>query len=284
MPHSDKPIVVTGATGHQGGAVARHLLAEGWPVRALTRDPAKPAAQALVALGAELVQADLDAPSSLPPVLEGAYGVFSVQNFWEVGKEREIAEGKALADAARAAGVTHFVYSSVGSAERKTGLSHFDSKWEVEEYLRTLDLPYTIVRPVFFMDNFLAMRDDLLAGALTMGMREDTGLQMVAVADIGAFVTMAFDAPDRWLYTETELAGDKLTMPQVCRRFSALLDREVKYVEASYEQVASRSPEYAEMFKWFNDHGYEADTAWLREQYPGLQTFDQWLTENWPPQ
>jgi uncharacterized protein YbjT (DUF2867 family) len=282
MPHTDKPILVTGATGHQGGAVARHLLAEGWPVRAMTRNSNSPEAEALVARGAQVVQADMDDPASLPHALQGAYGVFSVQNFWEVGYEREVAEGKALADAAKAADVQHFIYNSVGGAERKTGLSHFESKWLVEEHLRGLNLPYTIFRPVFFMDNFLRMRDAITDGKIEMALRQDTKLQMVAVDDIGAFVTMAFDDEDKWLYTETELAGDELTIPQVARRLSAMLDRPVEYVEISMEQALQQNKEQAEMWQWFNNYGYEADIAWLREQYPPLRNFDQWVEQYWP--
>lgn len=181
MDKSDKTILVTGATGHQGGAVARHLLEEGWPVRVLTRDASKPAAEALDTAGAHVVEGDMDDPSSLPDTLEGVYGVFSVQNFWEVGYEREVAEGKALADAAFDAGVRHFVYNSVGSADRNTRLSHFESKWEVENYVRRLGLRYTIFRPVFFMDNFLGMREQITQGKITMGLRRDTGSSSISV-------------------------------------------------------------------------------------------------------
>lgn len=282
MPHTDKPILVAGATGKQGGAVARHLLLEGWPVRAMTRNPDSPQAEALAARGAQIVQADMDDPASLPPVLKGAYGVFSVQNFWQVGYEREVAEGKALAEAANRADVSHFIYSSVGGAERKTGVSHFESKWQIEQHLADLGLPHTIVRPVFFMDNFLAMRSSIKQGKIEMALREDTKLQMIAVDDIGAFVTMAFDDPERWLYSATELAGDELTIPQVARRLSAITDREVRYVEIPMEQALQENKEQAEMWQWFNDYGYEADIAWLREQYPPLRNFDQWVEQYWP--
>jgi uncharacterized protein YbjT (DUF2867 family) len=146
-------ILVCGATGKQGGAVARSLLDRGFQVRGLTRNPQKPAAQALADQGAEVVQGDMEERSSMERALEGAYGIFSVQNFWETGYDREVQQGKTVADAAKAAGVEHFVYSSVGSAHRQTGLSHFESKWEVENHMRELDLRYTILRPVFFMQN-----------------------------------------------------------------------------------------------------------------------------------
>src|SRR5512141_71829 len=128
---NDKVIAVTGATGQQGGAVARKLLADGWKVRALTRDVEKPAAQELAQAGAELVVGDMDSRSDLDAAFQGVYGAFSVQNFWlpNVGFEGEIRQGKNVADAARAAGIQHLVFSSVGAAHRGMGQKHFESKW-----------------------------------------------------------------------------------------------------------------------------------------------------------
>src|SRR5919197_780672 len=114
---ADRLVLVTGATGKQGGAVAR--------------DPTKAAARALAERGAEVVRGDLDDPTSLEPAIRGADGVYSVQNFWETGFEREVRQGTALADLAKAAGTGHFVYSSVASAHRKTGLEHFETKWQI---------------------------------------------------------------------------------------------------------------------------------------------------------
>src|SRR5829696_2881793 len=153
MTNTDRLILVTGATGQQGGAAARHLLANGWRVRGLTRNPASDKAQALVALGAEVVEGDLYDRTSVDTALQGAYGVFSVQNFWlpDVGAEGEVRQGQLLADAAHAAGIKHFVYTSVGGAERATGIPHFDSKWAIEQHIAALGLPATVLRPVFFM-------------------------------------------------------------------------------------------------------------------------------------
>src|SRR5512138_550411 len=153
---NNKIIAVTGATGQQGGAVARKLLADGWKVRALTRDLNKPAAQALANAGAELVPGDMDSRSDLDVAFKGAYGVFSVQNFWlpGVGFEGEIQQGKNVADAAKAAGVQHLVYSSVGAAHRGMGQKHFESKWIIEQHIQALDIPYTILRPAAFMENY----------------------------------------------------------------------------------------------------------------------------------
>src|SRR5215210_7965126 len=164
--NAERLIVVTGAPGTQGGAVAQSLLDRGFRIRALTRSPQKPEAQALADRGAEVVQGDMEDRSAMERALEGAYGVFSVQNYWESGYDGEVQQGKTVADVAKAAGVEHFVYSSVGSAYRQTGISHFESKWEVEEHVRQIGLPYTILRPVFIMQNWEMMREHVLGGTL----------------------------------------------------------------------------------------------------------------------
>ena len=163
-------------------------------VRGLTRNPQKPEAQALADHGAEVVQGDMEDRSSMERALEGAYGIFSVQNFWETGYDGEVQQGKTVADAAKA-GVEHFVYSSVGSAHRQTGIPHFESKWEVEEHVRLIGLPYTILRPAFLMQNWEWMREMILGGTLAQPLDPDKPFQQVAVEDIGAFAAIAFENP-----------------------------------------------------------------------------------------
>jgi uncharacterized protein YbjT (DUF2867 family) len=153
MQKASDVVLVTGATGQQGGAVARLLLSRGHKVRALTRKPQGEAAKALVGLGAEVVAGELDDAGSLEKALRGVWGVFSVQNTWEAGVEGEERQGKRLAELARKAGVSHFVYTSVASAHRRTGIPHFENKARIEETVRGLGFPsYTILRPVFFME------------------------------------------------------------------------------------------------------------------------------------
>src|SRR5437762_8525371 len=168
---ADKLVLITGATGNQGGATLRHLAQRGgFKLRALTRKPEGDAAKACTALGAEVVVGDLDDAASLERALAGAWGVYSVQNTWEAGVEREEAQGKRLAKLARVAGVEHFVYSSVGSAHKRTGIPHFDNKWRIEETVRGLRFPsHVILRPVFFMENLVApysLQGSTLAWAL----------------------------------------------------------------------------------------------------------------------
>jgi uncharacterized protein YbjT (DUF2867 family) len=274
-------ILVSGATGQQGGAVARSLLGRGIGVRALTRDPEKPEARELAELGAEVASGDLEDSSSIERVLDGVHGVFSVQQFWESGVEGEVRQGVLLADAAKEAGVDHYVYSSVGSAHRETGIPHFDSKWEVEEHVRASGVPYTVLRPVFFKQNWEFMRDPILGGTLPQPIDPDKPFQMIDANDIGVFATMAFEDPDRWIGREVDLAGDEMTMPEIADTFSRVIGRQVDYFQSPWDQFEEQmGEEYTVMYRWFNDYGYEADIAALREENPGLVSFEQYLRAN----
>jgi uncharacterized protein YbjT (DUF2867 family) len=271
-------ILVSGATGQQGGAVARSLLERGFAVRALTRNPNKPEAREFADLGAEVVSGDLEDRSSIERVLGGVFGVFSVQQFWESGVEGEVRQGIKITDAARAAGVEHYVYSSVGSAHRETGIPHFDSKWEVEEHVRASGVPYTVLRPVFFMQNWEMMREPILGGTLPQPLDPDKPFQMVDADDIGAFAAMAFENPEGWIGREVDLAGDELTMPEIADTFSRVIGRQVDYVQVPWDQFEEQmGEEYTVMYRWFNEHGYEADIASLKKEHPGLVSFEQYL-------
>jgi uncharacterized protein YbjT (DUF2867 family) len=279
MKHSNKLILVTGATGKQGGAVARHLLWEGWKIRALVRNPDKQEARALENRGAQLVKGDLSDRSSIEQAMNGVYGVFSVQNSWEHGVVKEVEQGTLVADIAKEAGVKHFVYSSVGSANRNTGIPHFESKWKIEEHIHSLNLNYTILRPVFFMENFYMpdTQKPLYEGTLALGLRPDKALQMIAVDDIGVFAARAFDKPGDFLGRELDLAGDELTGPQMAELMGKAIGRTVTFKQLPIELIRKFSEDYALMMEWFNARGYEADIPRLREEHPGLETLETWL-------
>src|SRR5262249_38335797 len=187
MADSDKIVLVAGATGRQGGAVIRHLLPKGWKVRALTRNPRADAALALERQGVEVAQGDLEDRASLERAARGVYRVYSVQDFWSIGTKREVEQGKNLADAAKKAGVGHFVYSSVGGAERHSGIDHWESKWQIENHIRGLGLPATILRPVAFMENYYVDQVEIgiLKGKLMDPIRPDKPYQTIAADDIG---------------------------------------------------------------------------------------------------
>ena len=279
MDKEGKLILVTGATGMQGGAVVRHLIKNDWPVRGLTRDPSKPEAQKLADLGVEVVKGDFDDAPSLLRALEGVYGVFAMGTPYEEGPEAETRQGYALADAAKAANVSHYVYSSVGSAHLNTGIPHFDSKWKVERHIEELGLPATVVRPVFFMENFAwgDWKEGIDNGTLAMPLPGDRPLQILAVDDIGYFVGLAFDHPDEYLGKAFDLAGDEPTMPDVAAKFTAVKGHDVAYTPFPLENMMDQNPDWGLMFKWFDEVGYSADIEGLREVKPDLIDLDHWL-------
>lgn len=277
-------VLVAGATGKQGGAVARHLLSEGWWVRALTRDAHQDASRWLAKAGAELFVGDLSSRADMDRAVRACHGVFSVQQWEEHGCEAEVAQGKTLADAAEAAGVDHLVYSSAGGAERTTGIPHFESKREVERHLADLDLDVTVFRPVFFMDNLSRpdQRERILDGTLALPLEPEVPLQMIAVDDIGAFAARAFDRPDRYKGEALELAGDELTGSEAARVLERALGRSVEFEPVPVAAIRERSEELALMFEWFNEEGYAADVDRLRSLLSDLKTLADWTqTQEW---
>jgi uncharacterized protein YbjT (DUF2867 family) len=253
-------ILVTGATGQQGGAVARALLAGGHKIRAMTRKPDGEAARALAGKGAELVRGDLDDEASLSKALAGAWGVFAVQNTWEAGVEGEERQGKRLAELARRAGVEHYVYTSVASAHRRTGIPHFENKWRIEQTVRELAFPsYAILRPVFFMENFQGpfFKGALDQGQLAVALRADTPLQMIAVEDIGAHGRLVFEQASAFNGRELDIAGDELTMPEAARVLGEAMKKKIEFVPVPIEEVRKGSADYALMLEWFDRVGYD---------------------------
>jgi uncharacterized protein YbjT (DUF2867 family) len=285
MGNADKTVLVTGATGRQGGAVVRHMQPKGWKLRALTRNPNSYAAKQLARQGVELVQGDLDDPGSLERAAEGVYGIYSVQDFWTVGAKREVQQGKNLADVAKRAGVEHFVYSSVGGAERQTGITHWETKWEVEKHIRNLKLPVTILRPASFMETYhiLEVEVGLLKGKLADPVRGDKPYQTIATDDIGGFVALAFERPKEFIGLELEIAGSELTNLQAAEVFSSVLNRPVKFQKLPMLIVKLfLGKEFYQMFHWFNSAGYKANIPELRRKYPEVQlhTLEEWLRED----
>jgi uncharacterized protein YbjT (DUF2867 family) len=282
-----KLILVTGATGQQGGAVARHLLKRpGFTVRALTRDAFKPSSQKLAQAGAKVVRGNLDDAASVRSAVDGVYGVFSVQNFMETGFEGEIRQGKTLAEVAKSAGVKHFVYSSVVSADRQTGLPHFESKWAIERHIRQIGLPYTILRPAFFMQNWHNyMRDQIQQGTLPLPLNPQTPLQQISIEDIGEFAAMAFENPGPWIGRTLEIAGEELTMSRVADVLTRCLGWHVNYVQVPWDHFRQAAgDEMTRMYEWFNDFGYRVNIPELRTQFPTLATLEQVLhQQNWKP-
>ncbi len=279
MNKQDKTILVTGATGQQGGAVVRQLLKRDWIVRAFVRDANKPNAQALANAGVELAQGDLEHPETLQNAMDGVYGVFSFPNM-AMGLEKEIKYGKRVADIAKSAGVKHFVQSSVGGAERNSNVPHFESKRQIELYLDEIGLPATILRPVYFMENLNWKREQILNGALeSMGLDSGKTIQLISVEDIGRFTAIVFEDPTTYVGQEIEIAGDELTEAQMVDVFSKILDRSVELTPLT---TTSLYEDMAVMYQWFNDYGYTADLDELRIMNEELTSFEEWVVDsNW---
>jgi uncharacterized protein YbjT (DUF2867 family) len=271
-------ILVAGATGTQGGAVARELAARGYRVRGLTRNPDSPASQALAKLGIEPVRGDFDDAASLDRALAGAYGAFSVQQYRGVGTDGEIRQGKAFAEAAKRAGVQHFVYTSVAKASLGTGVPQFESKLEIENYVKSLALPFTILRPASFMSGFEEFRDDAEKGEFSGPLPATLARIYIAPRDIGRFAAEAFDHPAAWLGRTETIAGDQISYANVAAAMGRVLGRPVKYRQIPWEEYkATATPTAVAREAWYLENSDPVDVASLRKQYPWLMTFEEYL-------
>lgn len=272
-----KTILITGATGNQGGATLHNLLGKGFALRALTRKPESEKARALANNGVEVVQGDLNDVESLKKALAGAWGVYAVQNTWEAGVTAEEEQGKRIAELAKDAGVEHFVYASVGSAHRETGIPHFDNKSRVEDTVRSLGFASRVIlRPVFFMENLVSpwfLNGDNLVSTLAPG----TKLQMIAVEDIGIFGAMAFTRAAELNGRELDLAGDAVTLPEAAATLGRALGRPITYLQIPISEIRKNSEDFALMLEWFDSTGYNADIAGLEREFGlTLTTLEQW--------
>jgi uncharacterized protein YbjT (DUF2867 family) len=284
---ADGPILVTGATGRQGGATVRSLLERGLPVRALCRSPDKPEALALAKSGVEIARGDLEDMGSLVRAMAGVRGAFSVQNWWETGARREVLQGRNVADAAKQAGVPHLVYSSVGGADRDADITHWRTKWQIELHIRALGVPCTILRPVTFMETYYipAVEKGILGGTLRDPVRGDRKLQLIATSDIGQWAALAFARPSEFVGKALEIAGDELTNVEIAATFARVLGRRVVFRKLPlFLTRIVLGKEFHQMFRWFNDEGYRADVPGLRRDYPEVSStsLEDWLRrEGW---
>jgi uncharacterized protein YbjT (DUF2867 family) len=260
MPRSASfPIAVVGATGQQGGAVVDALLERGAPVRALVRDPAR--AAGLAERGAELATVDLEDAASVREAFTGVSAVFAMTTMsGPDGTDGEVRQGQKLADAARDAQVPHLVYSSVGGAERHTGIPHFESKWRVEEYLSKVGVPTVVVRPAFFMENFasgFAPQADGDTLVLRAPLAPDVPLQMIAVTDIGVAAAAALLDPAAVPGGAVEIAGDERTGAQIAEIFGRARGLRARFEQLPLEEL---DPDAAAMFAWLQrSPAYQAD-------------------------
>ncbi|TIO75318.1 MAG: NmrA/HSCARG family protein [Mesorhizobium sp.] len=277
---SKRTVLVTGATGQQGGAVARALLSRGYSVKALTRRPDSDAARRLASAGADIVAGDLGDAASVVGAAKGIDTMFLMGNSYEAGLEEETSQGIIAADAAKAAGIGHLIYSSVADADKKTGIPHFESKYLVERHVAGLGIPYTISAPVAFMENAVAPWS---AGVLSQGthafaLPAKRPLQLVALADIGAFVAALAERRESVFGRRFDFAGDELSGEEQARILSQAIGRPITYQEIPIAVARQQSEDAAAMFEWFDRVGYDVDIAALRRDFPEVRwhSFADW--------
>lgn len=280
MSNNSKSILVFGATGRQGGGVAQKLLDDGWHVKAVTHNPGKSSTVELKRLGAEIVQADMNDKSSLLKAMEQVYGVYSVQPLYPEDPEKEIEHGKNVADAAQESNISHFIYGSVSGAERDSGVPHFEKKWEIEKYLRSIDIPFTIIRPAFFMENFKNFTESQGERLNLQGfIEEHIKLKMISVQDIGSFTSVVLNNPEEYINKSLNIAGDELNLKEVANVF-----QEEFKVECDVQKSAREKFQKNKMFQWYETEGYQADIPKLREIYPDLLDLSSWVRQSeWNP-
>jgi uncharacterized protein YbjT (DUF2867 family) len=277
-------VVVTGSTGKQGGAVARNLLERGHKVRALTRDPNSSQATSLANAGAALVAASLDDTAAITMALEGATSLFAMTTPFGGGADAEIRQGVAAADAAMAAGV-HLVFTSVGSANRQTGVPHFDSKYEVEKHIAKIGARATILAPVYFMENLSFGKEQLAKGVYGSTLPPTRTLAQVAVADIGAVAVRVLEDARRFTGKRFDLASDELTGNDVVAILARVTGRPFSYYQVPLDVIRQAMGEdVAKMGEWLDRVGFTVDRAALRREFPDVafHDFESWArTQDW---
>ena len=286
-------ILVVGATGMQGGGVARHLLRCGTiKVRCMTRRPDSEPAKLLQQQRAEIVQADLDNPASIRRAMHGCNGVFGVTNFWEASF-REYDQGVDLIDAAAEAGVGHLVLSTLPSSRKISGgaldLPHFETKARMEEHAQLRNVPFTFVHVAFYYENFVIyfapqrQPDGSYSFGFPLG---DAQLGAVAAEDIGGVVTKIFENRAEFVNKTVEIIGDELPAQEYAQIMSRVLKRKINYSHVPRETYASMgfpgARELADMFEFLRVHttSRRAHIALCRQLFAEMQRFEAWLENN----
>jgi uncharacterized protein YbjT (DUF2867 family) len=275
-------VVVTGATGRQGRAVCRALLAAGWPVRAMTRRPEKSAARAIADAGAELVVADMEDPASLDRAFTGAYGVYSVQNFMTSGLDGEVRQGRNVGDAARRAGIRHLVHGSAGTGERGTGVGSFESKLDVEEHLAELNLPVTELRPMAFMELMTDRAFFPPAGVWHVWPKLDGwGFRVpwLSCHDLGRIAERAFAQPERFIGQHLDLTADVRSLEECRQTYTRVRGRRPRRFPMPVRVFERFAPDIAALWRWLRTARLDADPALTRSIISDPLTVETWLRQ-----
>ena len=281
-----KRVMVTGATGQQGGHLARLLLRRGHHVRAISRSPNSPASIELTKAGAEVVAADLGDRASIERAAKGMDVAYLVVTPYQQGVAAETRFGKSGLDGIHSAGVPYVVYSSVSDADRKTGIPHFDSKAEIEEHLRVLSIEHSIVAPVFFMENLFApwITGGFAQGVLATGILPDRKLQVISLPEIAEFTALAIEQPRSFRGRRINIASDEPTPVEIARQLSERIGRKLNYHAIPLDEVRKQSEDFAKMYDWFNRVGYSVDIPKLKREYPQVHwhSFRDWsASQDW---
>jgi len=280
----DKTILVTGATGRQGSAVARHLLEEGWQVRALTRDPDKPNAKALKEAGADVIKGDLNKPKPLKLFFKDLHGVFSVQNPWVTGLEKEVEHGIEIADMAADTGVKHLVYSSAWPVKPGTGVPHFETKVKIENHIKALGLPYTILRPTGFME--LMSEKDFVPPLMAwnvMGkiLGDDFPLTWVACDDIGAVAARVFANTKEFAGREIPIAGDAKSMAECRQIYYSIHNKYPFRIPAPVWLFKMMQKDIYRMYQWMKSEPVSNGVIdKTRELHPEVMNVESWMRKS----
>ncbi len=273
-----KRILVSGATGQQGGSVVNALLGDGHEIVGITRNVDSPKAMALKERGVEMISVNFTDYSAAVEAMKGFDVVFALTTPFEEGLEKEVEQGVTMANAAVEAGVGHFIFNSVSDADQSTGVPHFDSKYEVEKHLKGLNLNWTVVGPTYFMDNMMVFNmDGLKEGKLMMAMPGDIPLQQVAVEDIGEVVAQVVNAGAGMYGQRINIAGDAITGEEMARMLTNAIGREITYQGFPTDVIREQSEDLALMYEWFISTGYSADMDLMRQR--GMKSFEAWVNE-----
>ncbi len=283
----NETVLVIGATGKQGGAAAKALANKGFRVKAVTRNSNSPAAQELKNIGTDIVTGDLTNKASLVSAMKGIDVIYAMTTPFQNGHEAEVTQGTNIVDAAKSVGVSHVVFSSVASADKKTGIPHFESKYKIEQYLAASGVPYTVIGPVAFMENFIQpfALPGLRQGVMRRALPASRSLQLIAVEDIGSFAAFVVEHRNEFLGERIDIAGDDRSGEETAIILSKISGREITYESFSPENLKAQSPDLAIMMEWQAKHEYTADIGGLRLDFPeiGWHRLEEWARElDWP--
>jgi uncharacterized protein YbjT (DUF2867 family) len=270
-------VLVVGATGRQGSAVTHALLKGAHEVRALTRTLNHPAADAFRLRGARLAWSNIDDAERLEDVARGVNAIFAITTSRGHGPAAETRHGLALVELARRLDVQHFVFSSVIPAASLTGNPAWDSKHEIEQYLRASGVPFTIVCPAFFMESLTqgAHLDSLRRGDLMLPMPSTRKLQQIACADAARFVRAVLENRNAFVGRRIAIASDELTPIEMAATLARISGRRIRHVNGAHDDDDDAT---AALCAWLAEHGGGADVTGLRGSWPEVNwhTLDGW--------